>query len=97
MPATDAEVETAGWGSINNLEARPDKLKEVDIEVVSRGLCKRSDYFGRKLSDNMICAHKVCDDACEYPVKDSCDVSLSSIKLPDMCVTGSISRCTSEI
>ncbi|KAM7376361.1 hypothetical protein PAMP_006102 [Pampus punctatissimus] len=72
---TDTEVETAGWGSFDNLGSRPDKLKEVVIEVVSSTRCGRSDYFGRKFTSNMICAHKVCPDPCSEPYKkeDSCD------------------------
>lgn len=78
-PDTGAEVETAGWGSTDNLGSRPDKLKEVVVEVMSSARCKRSDYFGRKFTSNMICAHKVCPDPCNQPVKkeDSCDVSFS--------------------
>lgn len=77
-PDTNAEVNTAGWGSTDNLENRPDKLKEVVIEVVDRRLCKRADYFGRKFTDNMICAYKRCADPCTQAQKteDSCDVSL---------------------
>ncbi|XP_031136279.1 complement factor D [Sander lucioperca] len=74
-PDTDAMVETAGWGSLDNLGSRPDKLREVDIKVVNSNLCKRSDYFGRKFTNNMICAHKVCPDPCNQPHKkeDTCD------------------------
>nr|XP_046268117.1 complement factor D [Scatophagus argus] len=74
-PGTDEEVETAGWGSTDNLGSRPDKLKEVVMEVVSSTRCRRSDYFGRKFTDNMICAHKICPDPCDKPHKkeDSCD------------------------
>ncbi|XP_022047301.2 complement factor D [Acanthochromis polyacanthus] len=74
-PDTDAEVETAGWGSLDNLGSRPDKLKEVVVEVVSPTRCRRSDYFGRKFTSNMMCAHKVCPDPCDQPHKkeDSCD------------------------
>uniref|UniRef100_A0A3Q3FNX4 trypsin n=1 Tax=Kryptolebias marmoratus TaxID=37003 RepID=A0A3Q3FNX4_KRYMA len=57
-PGPDTEVETAGWGSLDNLGSRPDKLKEVVIEVISPGKCRRADYFGRKFTTNMICAHK---------------------------------------
>uniref|UniRef100_A0A3Q3F7S6 trypsin n=1 Tax=Labrus bergylta TaxID=56723 RepID=A0A3Q3F7S6_9LABR len=57
-PDTDAEVETAGWGSLNNLGSRPDKLQEVVVEVVRPTRCSRGDYFGRKFTSNMICAHK---------------------------------------
>lgn len=79
-PDTNAEVETAGWGSLDNLGSRPDKLKELVVEVVSSVRCRRSDYFGRKFTNNMICAHKVCPDPCDQPLKkeDTCDVSLSS-------------------
>lgn len=77
-PGTNAAVETAGWGSVDNLGARPDKLKEVVLEVVSSARCKRSDYFGRKFTANMLCAHKVCEDPCSKPFRkeDSCDVSV---------------------
>ncbi|XP_053191481.1 complement factor D [Scomber japonicus] len=73
-PTTNEEVETAGWGSYDNLGSRPDKLKEVVIEMVSSNRCRRSDYFGRKFTGNMMCAHKVCDgDDCEVKNEDSCD------------------------
>ncbi|XP_017296005.1 complement factor D [Kryptolebias marmoratus] len=74
-PGPDTEVETAGWGSLDNLGSRPDKLKEVVIEVISPGKCRRADYFGRKFTTNMICAHKVCHDSCShsYGMEDSCD------------------------
>ncbi|KAF1374434.1 hypothetical protein PFLUV_G00229050 [Perca fluviatilis] len=74
-PDTDAVVETAGWGSLDNLGSRPDKLMEVFIEVVNSNRCKRSDYFGRKFTNNMICAHKLCPDPCDQPYKkeDTCD------------------------
>ncbi|XP_012727595.2 complement factor D [Fundulus heteroclitus] len=74
-PDTGAAVETAGWGSLDNLGSRPDKLKEVSIEVISSGKCRRADYFGRKFTSNMICAHKVCRDNCEHShgLEDSCD------------------------
>ncbi|XP_041668263.1 complement factor D [Cheilinus undulatus] len=74
-PTTGAEVETAGWGSLDNLSFRPDKLQEVVVEVIVSARCSRSDYFGRKFTSNMICAHKVCPDPCDQPHKmaDSCD------------------------
>ncbi|XP_039898291.1 complement factor D [Simochromis diagramma] len=74
-PDTGNKVETAGWGSVDNLGARPDKLKEVTVEVISPDRCRRSDYFGRKFTTNMICAHKVCANPCDQPHKneDSCD------------------------
>ncbi|XP_034530237.1 complement factor D [Notolabrus celidotus] len=74
-PGTDEEVETAGWGSLDDLGSRPDKIQEVVVEVVSSARCRRSDYFGRKFTTNMMCAHKVCPDPCDKPYKkeDSCD------------------------
>ncbi|XP_042357327.1 complement factor D [Plectropomus leopardus] len=74
-PSRDAEVETAGWGSLDNLGSRPDKLREVVVGVVSSSRCRRSDYFGKKFTTNMICAHKLCPDPCDQPHKtqDSCD------------------------
>lgn len=76
-PDTGAAVETAGWGSLDNLGSRPDKLKEVVIEVINRVKCRRTDYFGRKFTNNMICAHKVCREDCVHGMEDSCDVSCS--------------------
>lgn len=74
-PGTGEDVETAGWGSVDNLGTRPDKLKEVVLQVVSSKKCARRDYFGRKFTANMICAHKVCPEPCSGPYKkeDSCD------------------------
>uniref|UniRef100_A0A1A8JX98 trypsin n=1 Tax=Nothobranchius kuhntae TaxID=321403 RepID=A0A1A8JX98_NOTKU len=74
-PGPGSKVETAGWGSLDNLGSRPDKLKEVEIEVINPGKCKRVDYFGRKFTSNMICAHKVCRNDCNhsYGMEDSCD------------------------
>ncbi|XP_077394320.1 complement factor D [Festucalex cinctus] len=74
-PDTNAEVETAGWGSLDNLGNRPDALHEASMGVVSSTRCGRSDYFGRKFTGNMICAHKLCPDPCDGPhrIVDSCD------------------------
>ncbi|XP_037652105.1 complement factor D [Sebastes umbrosus] len=73
-PGTGAEVDTAGWGSMDNLGSRPDKLKEVVVEVVSSARCRRSDYFGRgKFTNNMICANRICSHHCDQPTEDTCD------------------------
>lgn len=60
-------VETAGWGSLNNLGGRPDKLQELTIKVMQQWLCGRGDYYGTKFTSNMLCA---ADRR-----KDTCDVS----------------------
>ncbi|KAJ0062854.1 hypothetical protein NL108_008144, partial [Boleophthalmus pectinirostris] len=60
-PTTNEQVDTAGWGASDNLGSRPDKLKEVTVEVVNPMLCRRSDYFGTRYTSNMICAHHVYD------------------------------------
>lgn len=65
-PDTDATVDTAGWGSLNNLGTRPDTLHELTISVMERWRCGRSDYFGAAFTTNMICAAK--------PRMDTCDV-----------------------
>lgn len=75
-PETDATVDTAGWGSVDNLGSRPDTLHELQVEVVSARRCARSDYFGSKFTGNMMCAHKVCSrPACTLPFRtmDTCD------------------------
>ncbi|XP_062378750.1 complement factor D [Sardina pilchardus] len=64
-PAEDAIVDTAGWGSLNNLGSRPDKLHELTISVMSRNLCGRSDYYGSKFTKNMLCAAERRQDTCD--------------------------------
>ncbi|CAB1330420.1 unnamed protein product, partial [Coregonus sp. 'balchen'] len=63
-PDTDQEVNTAGWGSLNNLGSRPDKLQELNIAVMNRVRCGRSDYYGRKFTNNMLCAASTRSDTC---------------------------------
>ncbi|XP_028845572.1 complement factor D [Denticeps clupeoides] len=64
-PAEGEGVDTAGWGSINNRGSRPDKLQEVTVSVMRRTLCGRSDYYGKKFTENMICAAADCRDTCD--------------------------------
>lgn len=80
-PAPGTMVETSGWGSQDNLGSRPDKLKEVAIEVLNPIKCRRADYFGRKFTGNMICAHRMVQDNCGNApgIEDSCDVSSASV------------------
>lgn len=66
-PDTGAAVESAGWGSLNNLGERPDKLHEVTVAVIKRLICGRSNAYAESFTKNMICASK--------PRKDTCDVS----------------------
>ncbi|CAL8273801.1 unnamed protein product [Merluccius merluccius] len=74
-PPTGATVETAGWGSVNNLQGRTDRLKEVVMDVVDRELCARYDYYGYKFTANMMCSYKLCPKPCRhrYKTEDSCD------------------------
>ncbi|XP_064186310.1 complement factor D isoform X5 [Anguilla rostrata] len=64
-PQTDDVVSTAGWGSRNNMGSRPDKLQEVDIKVMRRNLCGRSDYYGKGFTDNLMCASEKRKDTCD--------------------------------
>ncbi|KAJ3612992.1 hypothetical protein NHX12_019249 [Muraenolepis orangiensis] len=75
QPALGARVETAGWGSVNNLAGRTDRLKEVFMDVVNPLLCRRYDYYGSKFTDNMMCSHKLCPKPCRsiYKTEDTCD------------------------
>ncbi|MBN3323023.1 CFAD factor, partial [Atractosteus spatula] len=73
------ECSIAGWGATSNIGFRPDKLQEVDVKVLSRRLCGRSDYYGDKFTDNMMCAAE--------SRKDTCDVRLlSSDRPPAVCL-----------
>ncbi len=60
-------VETAGWGSLNNLGGRADKLQDLSIKVMQRWLCGSGGYYGTKFTNNMLCAAE--------KRKDTCDVS----------------------
>nr|XP_055026233.1 complement factor D [Misgurnus anguillicaudatus] len=64
-PEEGSDVDTAGWGSLNNLGGRPDKLQELTITVMERWLCGRGDYYGAKFTNNMLCAAKRQKDTCD--------------------------------
>ncbi|XP_056616998.1 complement factor D-like [Triplophysa dalaica] len=64
-PEEGAAVETCGWGSQNNMGGRPDKLQELSITVKERWLCGRSDHYGAKFTDNMLCAALNKKDTCD--------------------------------
>ncbi|CAL8303703.1 unnamed protein product [Boreogadus saida] len=74
-PPIGGGVETAGWGSVNNLEGRADRLKEVAMDVVDPELCARYDYYGAKFTGNMMCSHRLCPKPCRHRTKteDTCD------------------------
>lgn len=74
-PGPGAEVESAGWGSLDDLGSRPDRLWEVVVDVVSPVRCRRSDYYGRKFTANMMCAHRLCPEPCQldHRKEDTCD------------------------
>uniref|UniRef100_A0A4W5JR24 trypsin n=1 Tax=Hucho hucho TaxID=62062 RepID=A0A4W5JR24_9TELE len=79
-PVTDQEVNTAGWGSLNNLGSRPDKLQELVIAVMNRVKCGRSDYYGIKFTKNMLCAAKTRSDTCDVSLPhNNPNMSTSSI------------------
>uniref|UniRef100_W5MCQ9 Complement factor D (adipsin) n=2 Tax=Lepisosteus oculatus TaxID=7918 RepID=W5MCQ9_LEPOC len=59
------ECSIAGWGATSNIGFRPDKLQQVDVKVLSRRLCGRSDYYGDKFTDNMMCAAESRKDTCD--------------------------------
>ncbi|XP_026998064.1 complement factor D isoform X1 [Tachysurus fulvidraco] len=64
-PGTDASVETAGWGSLDNLGNRADKLHEVTVAVIKRHTCGRSSSYGQSFTTNMLCAGKKLKDTCD--------------------------------
>lgn len=73
-PDTDQEVNTAGWGSLNNLGSRPDKLQELVIAVMNRVRCGRSDYYGKKFTKNMLCAASTRSDTCDVSLPHNISV-----------------------
>lgn len=66
-PGPGAIVETVGWGSLDNLGNRADKLHEVNVAIKERYLCSRSNSYGEAFTTNMLCAGN--------PRQDTCDVS----------------------
>ncbi|NP_001018368.1 complement factor D precursor [Danio rerio] len=64
-PKEAAVVETAGWGSLNNMGGRPDKLHELSIPVMERWRCGRADFYGEKFTSNMLCAADKRKDTCD--------------------------------
>ncbi|KAK3554434.1 hypothetical protein QTP70_023036 [Hemibagrus guttatus] len=64
-PNTDATVETAGWGSLDNLGNRADKLHEVTVAIIKRQICGRSNSYGDSFTTNMLCAGKQRKDTCD--------------------------------
>ncbi|XP_028252010.1 complement factor D [Parambassis ranga] len=74
-PPIDAEVDTAGWGSLDDLQTRPDTLREVVVKVFNPKRCGRSDYYGSKFTSNMMCAFKLCPNPCptSFKKEDTCD------------------------
>ncbi|XP_046729454.1 complement factor D isoform X2 [Silurus meridionalis] len=64
-PDTNSPVLTAGWGSLDNLGDRPDKLHEVTVDVMKRTICGRSTSYGKSFTENMLCASKPGMDTCD--------------------------------
>uniref|UniRef100_A0A671T0M7 trypsin n=1 Tax=Sinocyclocheilus anshuiensis TaxID=1608454 RepID=A0A671T0M7_9TELE len=64
-PEESDVVETAGWGFLNNLGERPDKLQELSIKVKQQWLCGRGDHYGTKFTSNMLCAAERLKDTCD--------------------------------
>ncbi|CAL9686134.1 unnamed protein product [Knipowitschia caucasica] len=93
-PSTDQAADTAGWGASDNLGSRPDKLKELTVEVVNPMLCARSDYFGSRYTNNMLCAHHVYNQpGSKWPKKeDTCDGDSGGPLLVDGVVVGIVSN-----
>ncbi|MBN3323017.1 CFAD factor, partial [Atractosteus spatula] len=65
------QCSAAGWGWTSNSGNLPGVLQEVSVEVLGRRLCARSDYYGEKFTENMMCASK-CDKNNKKLCKDTC-------------------------
>jgi len=55
---------TTGWGSLGNGEPYPNVLQEVDVTVITNAKCQ-SDYPGRTITKNMLCASAPGKDSCQ--------------------------------
>ncbi|TRY60393.1 hypothetical protein DNTS_026827 [Danionella cerebrum] len=64
-PQELATVDTAGWGHLNNIGDRPDKLYELTINVMERLICGSGRYYGTKFTSNMLCAAATKKDTCD--------------------------------
>ncbi|KAK1157106.1 complement factor D-like [Acipenser oxyrinchus oxyrinchus] len=55
----------AGWGWVNNVGIKPENLQEVEVKVISHQLCSRRDYYGGRITSNMMCAGQQGKDSCQ--------------------------------
>ena len=74
VPQNDEELTVAGWGVADNVSKQPSEvLKEVTVNAMSNRQCRSKNgylngqlvsFIGR-ISENMLCAEDVDEDACQ--------------------------------
>ncbi|XP_041085659.1 complement factor D-like [Polyodon spathula] len=55
----------AGWGWKNNVGIKPENLQQVEVKVISHQLCSQHDYYGGRITSNMMCAGQQGKDTCQ--------------------------------
>lgn len=67
----------AGWGWVNNVGIKPENLQEVEVKVISHQLCSRRDYYGGRITSNMMCAGQQGKDSCQVLNDPAINLSVS--------------------
>ncbi|MEN2497537.1 MAG: hypothetical protein MHMPM18_001910 [Marteilia pararefringens] len=58
LPLPGTKCFVTGWG-ITETKSVSNKLREVDLKLISQDVCKQSDYYKKFIKDDMICARNV--------------------------------------
>ncbi|MEN2497539.1 MAG: hypothetical protein MHMPM18_001912 [Marteilia pararefringens] len=60
LPQPGTKCFVTGWG-ITGTQSQSNKLREVDLKLISQDVCKQSGYYKTDIKDDMICAGNVED------------------------------------
>ncbi|MEN2497540.1 MAG: Transmembrane protease serine 11D [Marteilia pararefringens] len=60
LPLPGTKCFVTGWG-ITEMQSVSNKLREVDLKLISQDVCKQSDFNKTRIKDDMICAGNVKD------------------------------------
>ncbi|KAM6463806.1 complement factor D-like [Liasis olivaceus] len=57
--------EVAGWGIISNTGKKTDRLRYVQLKIISRDQCNRRRFHDGSVTENMMCAESKKKDSCK--------------------------------
>ncbi|MEN2499408.1 MAG: Serine protease [Marteilia pararefringens] len=58
LPLPGTKCFVTGWG-MTEMQSQSNKLREVDLKLISQDVCKQSDFNKTDIKDDMICARNV--------------------------------------